>query len=116
MIGAPLRRPRTRKRTMVTRMILHGFSTGAGVAAMELAHSAPMWLRMALYAGSWVGCALVYVPVLYLREHIVEAFDERTRRIIRDEIDRRELLAYARQLERERSFGNRAGDKGESGR
>ena len=69
---------------------------------MRLARDAPMWIRVTLYGVSWIGCAVMYVPVLYLRELAIDAWDERTRSILRDELDRRELLAYQRSIERER--------------
>jgi hypothetical protein len=101
MKGTPLGRPK-RKRTMMARCVLHGVSSLAGVFAMQTAHAAPMWVRMILYGLSWLACAALYVPILYLREHLVDAWDERTRRILRDELDRRELMAYQRGIDSER--------------
>lgn len=89
------------KRTMMVRSLLHGVSTGAALLAMHFAHHAPMWAQMMLYGASWIGCAALYVPILYLREHVVELMDERTRRILREELERRDLVAFKRRLDRE---------------
>jgi hypothetical protein len=86
---------------MMVRSLLHAVSTGAAVLAMRGAHAAPMWAQMTLYGASWIGCAALYVPVLYVREHLVELMDERTRRIMREDLERRELVAFKRRLERE---------------
>jgi len=88
-----------RKRTMMVRSILHGVSTAAAVLAMHHAHDAPMWVQMTLYGASWIGCAALYVPILYLREQFVDAWDERTRRILREELDRRDLVAFKDRLD-----------------
>jgi hypothetical protein len=87
------------KRAMMVRSLLHGISTAAAVLAMHFAHNAPMWAQMTLYGASWIGCAALYVPILYLREHLMEAMDERTRRILREELERRELVAFKRLLD-----------------
>jgi hypothetical protein len=87
------------KRTMMVRSLLHAVSTAAAVLAMHFAHDAPMWTQMTLYGASWIGCAALYVPILYLREHVVELMDERTRRILREELERRELVAFKRRLD-----------------
>ncbi len=89
-----------RKRTMMIRSLLHGVSTVAAVLAMRSAHDAPMWLQMTLYGASWIGCAALYVPILYLREQFVDFMDARTRRILREELERRDLITFQRRLER----------------
>jgi len=86
---------------MMVRSLLHGVSTIAAILAMRSAHHAPMWMQMTLYGASWIGCAALYVPVLYLREHFVDSWDERTRRILREELDRRDLLAFQRRIDRD---------------
>jgi hypothetical protein len=88
---------------MMARAILHGVSTVAGLATMQMVHHAPLWLRMALYAISWIACAAAYLPILYLREQVVDAWDAHTRRVVRDELDRLELLAYQQRVERDRA-------------
>jgi hypothetical protein len=79
---------------MMVRSLLHGVSTIAAILAMRSAHHAPMWMQMTLYGA-------LYIPVLYLREHFVDSWDERTRRILREELDRRDLLAFQRRIDRD---------------
>ena len=86
---------------MLIRSLLHGVSTGAAVLAMHFAHDAPMWAQMSLYGAAWVGSAALYVPILYLREHVVEVMDGRASRILRAELERRDLAAFKRRLDRE---------------
>jgi hypothetical protein len=99
---------------MMIRSLLHGVSTGAAVLAMRSAHAAPMWAQMTLYGASWIGCAALYVPILYLREHVVELMDERTRRILREELERRDLAAFKRRLDRETKRERASHDDGAS--
>ena len=77
---------------------------------MLMMHEAPMWLRMTLYAISWIACAAVYVPILYVREQVVDAWDAHTRRVVRDELDRLELIAYQQRVDRDRSHHQGIGD------
>lgn len=97
---------------MITRMVLHGLTTAASaLIAIRLTPDAPMWVRMSLYAAAWIACALAYVPLLYCWEHLVDAFDARMRRLIRDEFERHELASYQRRLEREERKRRRPPDR-----
>ncbi|GAC1409301.1 MAG: hypothetical protein NVSMB64_18050 [Candidatus Velthaea sp.] len=87
-------------RVMLTRMALHGLATAISVLlAFTVARSAPMWQQMALYAISWIMCALAYLPVLFAWESAMDAFDRRVRGIVREEFDRHDLVTYQRELD-----------------
>lgn len=86
-------------RVMMTRMTLHGLASAISVlCTFTVARSAPMWQQMALYAVAWVVCALAYVPLAFAWESAVDAHDQRVRRIMREEFERYEVVAYQREL------------------
>jgi len=86
-------------RLMMTRMGLHSVGTLCALyVSVWLWTGAAMWLRVIAYAGAWLMCAGAYFVVLYLWQHALDAFDERVRALVRDELTDEELRRYQRRL------------------
>ncbi len=86
-------------RLMMTRATLHCIGTVVAlyVGFYTLAQAA-MLVRITTYAFVWAACAGVYLLLLYCGQRFLDAFDDRIRRIVRDEADASEMRQYRRSL------------------
>ncbi len=60
--------------------------------------NADMPVRMALYAVVWVTCGAAYFLLLYAKQYVLDAADERIRTVVRDERTVDDMRRYERRL------------------
>ena len=86
-------------RVMMIRSLLHTIATAVALALtfIVFAH-ADMPVRLAMYGFGWVMCGAAYLSVLYCKQYLLDAFDDRIRRVMRDQRAVEELRRYQRRL------------------
>lgn len=86
-------------RVMMTRAALHALATAVALlVSFRMLDNGDMPVRMALYAIVWVACGAAYFLVLYAKQYVLDAADERIRTVVRDERTVDDMRRYERRL------------------
>jgi uncharacterized membrane protein len=90
---------RTTAQVMMRRMVLHALATVIALwISLRMLTNTAMSVRMAVYACAWIACGAAYFLLLYCRQYILDAVDERIRCIVRDQRSLEEMRHYERRL------------------
>jgi hypothetical protein len=90
---------RTTAGLMMRRMVLHALATVIALwVSFRILTNTAISVRMAVFACAWIVCGGAYFLLLYCRQYVLDAVDERIRRIVRDQRSVEEMRHYERRL------------------